>query len=133
MENNVLAVLKMAYSLQYFWYRRGYETEGRKWVGEALERMQSLPAVEGPRSRARQRMMVTAKAWQAMSFLASSQGDFSNAIAASRKCEELARRTGDKRLLATVLAFGAASKMMSGDPAYADAVMDEVLRHRARS
>jgi tetratricopeptide (TPR) repeat protein len=39
----------------------------------------------------------------------------------------LARQTGDKRLLATVLAFGASSKMMSGDPAYANEVMDEVL------
>lgn len=131
MENNVLAVLKMAYSLQYFWYRRGYETEGCKWVKEALERLQSLPAVEGDpsiSSGARERMTVAAKAWQAMAFLASSQGDFSNAIAASRKCEELARQTGDKRLLATVLAFGASSKMMSGgDPAYANEVMDEVL------
>jgi tetratricopeptide (TPR) repeat protein len=62
-----------------------------------------------------------------MSFLASSQGDFSNSIAASRKCEELARQLGDKRLLATVLAFGASSKMMSGDPTYATSVLDEVL------
>lgn len=130
LDNNVLAVLKMAHSLQYFWYRRGYETEGRKWVEEALERLQSLPAVEGDPSTssgARERMMVAAKAWQAMSFLASSQGDFTSSIAASRKCEELARQTGDKRLLATVLAFSASSKMMSGDPAYANEVMDEVL------
>jgi tetratricopeptide (TPR) repeat protein len=101
-------------------------------VEEALERLQSLPAVEGDPStpsagQARERMMVTAKAWQAMSFLASSQGDFTNSIAASRKCEELARQTGDKRLLATVLAFSASSKMMSGDPSYANEVMEEVL------
>ena len=125
MEINVVAVLKMAHSLQYFWYRRGYETEGRKWIGQALEQIQSLPAVEG--DPARQRMIVTAKAWQAVSFLASSQGDFSNATLASRKCEELARQVGDKRLLATVLAFGASSKMMSGDLAYADSVLDEVV------
>jgi tetratricopeptide (TPR) repeat protein len=62
-----------------------------------------------------------------LAFLASSQGDFTSSIAATRKCEELARQTGDKRLLATVLAFGASSKMMSGDPAYAASVMDEVL------
>jgi tetratricopeptide (TPR) repeat protein len=72
-------------------------------------------------------MAVIAKAWQATSFLATSQGDFTNSIAASRKCEELARQTGDKRLLATVLAFGASSKMMSGDSSYATSVMDEVL------
>lgn len=125
MENNVMAVLKMAYSLQYFWYRRGYETEGRNWIAEALEHTQGLPAVEG--EAARQRMTVIAKAWQAVSFMASSQGDFSNSIAASRKCEELARQLGDKRLLATVLSFGASSKMMSGDPTYAESIMDEVL------
>jgi tetratricopeptide (TPR) repeat protein len=132
MENNVLAVLKMAYSLQYFWYRRGYETEGRKWIEEALGHMQGLPTVEGDPStpsagEVRERMAVTAKAWQAIAFLATSQGDFTNSIAASRKCEELARQTGDKRLLATVLAFTASSKMMSGDPTHANSVMDEVL------
>jgi tetratricopeptide (TPR) repeat protein len=115
----------MAYSLQYFWYRRGYETEGRKWVAEALERLQSVPAVEG--EDARERLTVTAKAWQAMAFLSSSQGDFTSSIAASRKCEKLARQTGDKRLLATVLAFSASSKMMSGNSSYADEVMDEVF------
>jgi tetratricopeptide (TPR) repeat protein len=125
MENNVIAVLRMANALLFFWYRRGYETEGRKWVEEALECLQSVPAAEG--EDARQRMIVAAKAWQAISFLASSQGDFTSSIAASRKCEELARQTVDKRLLATVLAFSASSKMMSGDPAYANEVMDEVL------
>jgi hypothetical protein len=89
MENNVIAVLRMAGALLYFWYRRGYETEGRKWVEEALERLQGLPAIEddpSTSSGARQRMLVTAKAWQAMAFLASSQGDFTSSIAASRKC-----------------------------------------------
>jgi tetratricopeptide (TPR) repeat protein len=75
----------------------------------------------------RQQMLVTANAWQATSFLATSQGDFSSATTASRKCEELARQLGDKRLLATVLAFGASSKMMSGDNTYADAVVEEVF------
>jgi tetratricopeptide (TPR) repeat protein len=125
MENNVLTVLKMASSLQYFWYRRGYETEGRNWIKEALEHTQSLPAVEG--DALQERMTIIGKAWQAMSFLASSQGDFASSIAASRKCEELARQIGDKRLLATVLAFGASSKMMSGDRGYATSVIDEVL------
>ena len=72
-------------------------------------------------------MLATANAWQAISFLATSQGDFSNATAASRKCEDLARQLGDKRLIATVLAFGASSKMMSGDNSDADAVVEEVF------
>jgi non-specific serine/threonine protein kinase len=131
METNVTAVLMMAHFLQYFWYRRGYETEGRKWIGQALEQIQSLPALDGDPSassgQARQRMMVTAKAWQAISFLATSQGDFLNATAASRKCEELARQLGDIRLLATVLAFGVSTKMMSGDTTYEDSVIEEVV------
>jgi len=131
LDNNVVAVFTMAHSLQYFWYRRGYETEGGGWIAQALERIQSLPGVEGDPStcsgQVRQRMLVTANAWQAISFLATSQGDFSNATTASRKCEELARQLGDKRLLATVLAFGASSKMMSGDNTDADTVVDEVF------
>ena len=125
LETNAIAVLMMAHSLQFFWYRRGYETEGRGWITQALERIQSYPAVEGEASR--QRLTVVANAWQAISFLATSQGDFLNATTASRKCEALARQLGDKRLLATVLAFGASSKMMAGDNSDADMVVEEVF------
>ena len=125
LETNAIAVLMMAHSLQFFWYRRGYETEGRGWITQALERIQSYPAVEGEASR--QRLTVIANAWQAISFLATSQGDFLNATTASRKCEALARQLGDKRLLATVLAFGASSKMMAGDNSDADMVVEEVF------
>jgi non-specific serine/threonine protein kinase len=130
METNVVTVLTMAHALQYFWYRRGYETEGRRWAGQALEKIQNLPAVEGDLSTsagARQRMLVTAKAWQAISFLATSQGDFLVANAASQKCQELARQLGDKRLLATELAFLVATKMMSGDTTYEDSVIEEIV------
>jgi non-specific serine/threonine protein kinase len=130
METNVVTVLTMTHALQYFWYRRGYETEGRRWAGQALEKIQNLPAVEGDLSTsagARQRMLVTAKAWQAISFLATSQGDFLVANAASQKCQELARQLGDKRLLATELAFLVATKMMSGDTTYEDSVIEEIV------
>ncbi len=132
LENNVVAVLTMAHTLQYFWYRRGHETEGRKWIEQALNQLETFPAPEGDpsarfASEARQRMLVTAKAWQAVSFLATSQGDFLNATKASKKCEDLARQLGDKRLLATVIAFGASSMMMAGNSTYADSVIDEVV------
>lgn len=130
LETNVTAVLVMAHSLQYFWYRRGYETEGRRWIAQAFEQIQSLPAVEGnpAAGQARQRMAVTAKAWQAMALLATSQGDVLNATSASQKGVELARQLGDKRLLATVLAFGVSIKIMFGASGYEDSVMDEVVR-----
>jgi predicted ATPase/class 3 adenylate cyclase len=131
LENNVLAVLKMAHLLQYFWYRRGYETEGRNWIMEALKRLQNLPAVEGDpstNSGALERMTIAAKAWQAIAFLATSQGDVLNATSASQKSVELARQLGDKRLLATVLAFGVSIKIMFGASGYEDSVIDEVVR-----
>ena len=47
MDNNVMAVLRMAGALPNFWFRRGYESEGIKWIHEALERVKELPEVEG--------------------------------------------------------------------------------------
>lgn len=125
MEKSVIAVLRMAGALPYFWFRRGYESEGRKWIDEAIERMNALPKAEG--EAARKRTAILAKAWQSVSLLAFSQGDMANAIVASAKCAALARQIGDKRILATVLTFEAASRMMSANFENIDALMQETL------
>jgi len=56
-----------------------------------------------------------------------SQGDMRNASAAAATCAGYARQLGDKRLLATVLTFEAASKMMSARFNDVDDIMQEVL------
>jgi predicted ATPase/class 3 adenylate cyclase len=125
MDHNVMAVLRMAGALPNFWFRRGYESEGINWIHEALERVKALPEVEG--AAARERLAIIAKSWQSVSFMAFSQGNMLLASEAAATCAAYARQLGDKRLLATVLTFEAASKMMSGGFQNADAIMDEVL------
>jgi non-specific serine/threonine protein kinase len=125
LDNNVIAVLRMAGALPNFWFRRGYESEGLKWIREALERAKALPEVAG--GAAAERLAVIAKAWQAISFMSFSQGNMHMASAAAQTCASYARQLGDKRLLATVLTFEVASLMMSGRFQNVDAVMAEVL------
>jgi predicted ATPase/class 3 adenylate cyclase len=125
MEQDLIAVLRMGGALPYYWYRRGYETEARKWIQDALERIEALPGPEG--EAARRQTAVIAKAWMAASFMASSQGDTMGALAAAEKCGELARQIGDKRMLATVFIFGGSTRMMSGNSPLPDETMDEIL------
>jgi predicted ATPase/class 3 adenylate cyclase len=125
MDNNVMAVLRMAGALPNFWFRRGYENEGIKWIHEALEHVKTLPEVDG--EAAQERLTIIAKSWQSVSFMAFSQGDMLNASVAAATCAGYARQLGDKSLLATVLTFEAASKMMSGRFNDVDAIMEEVL------
>jgi len=133
MDNDVMAVLRMAGALPNFWFRRGYESEGIRWIHEALEREKSLPEVTGDPSIAkhlgqeRERLAIIAKSWQSVSFMAFSQGDMLNASEAAATCAGYARQLGDKKLLATVLTFEAASKMMSGRFNDVDSIMQEAL------
>ena len=128
MDHNVMAVLRMAGALPNFWFRRGYEDEGIRWIHEALERVKQLPEVEGV--AAQERLEVIAKSWQAVSFMAFSQGDMPTASAAATTCAGYARQLGDKRLLATVLTFEALAKMMSANFTDVDAILEGSLEHR---
>ena len=125
LESDPVKVLRMAGALPNFWFRRGYESEGIQWIQEALKRVKGLPEVEG--EAARERLAVIAKSWQSISLMSFSQGDMLNASAAAATCAEYARQLGDKSLLAMVLSFEAASKMMSGRFHEVENIMQEVL------
>jgi predicted ATPase/class 3 adenylate cyclase len=131
MDNDPIKVLRMAGALQYFWFRRGYEGEAIHWIEEALERARSLPEASGDPSQSseqvRERSMIIAKAWSSKSFLHFSQGDMINASAAAATCADHARQLNDKRLLAIVLTFEAAAKMMSGRFNDVEDIMNEAL------
>src|SRR5260221_11180460 len=51
MDNDVLAVLRMAGALPKFLFRRGYESEVIKWIEEALPHAERLPQEEGAEAR----------------------------------------------------------------------------------
>lgn len=126
LDNDPLQVLRIAGALPNFWYRRGYESEGIQWTHEALEQMKDQPEVrENPGARAR--LATIARAWQAVSFMSFSQGDMLKAIAAADTCAVYARQLGDKEMLAIVLTFSAASRMMSGHFEELDAMLSEAI------
>jgi non-specific serine/threonine protein kinase len=126
LDHNVMAVLRMAGALPNFWFRRGYESEGIRWIHEAFERVEQLPEVEG--EAARERLAVIAKSWQAVAYMSFSQGNMPAAGEAAATCARYARQLGDKRLLATVLVFEASSMMMSARFDDVDDIMQEALR-----
>jgi tetratricopeptide (TPR) repeat protein len=126
MDNDVFAVLRMAGALPNFWFRRGYEGEGIKWIEQALAHAESLP--QAGDAEAHERMLLIAKAWQASASMSFSQGNMAKAIAASANAATLARQLGNRQLLAIVLSFEAASRMNSGDFENIDIVVEEALK-----
>lgn len=125
LDNDPMKVLRITGALPNFWYRRGYESEGIKWIHEALERVKSQPDTQN--GAGRERLAVIAKAWQAVSFMSFSQGDMLKASAAADTCAVFARQLGDKEMLAVVLTFSAASQMMSGHVEKLDAMISEII------
>jgi predicted ATPase len=126
LDHDPLLVLRITGALPNFWYRRGYESEGIRWIHEAFEQLERQPESQG-NTEARNRLAVIARAWQAVSFMSFSQGDMLKAIAAADTCAVIARQLGDKEMLAVVLTFSAASRMMSGHFEELDAVMAETI------
>ncbi len=80
--------LSLAAALWWFWYIRGYWTEGREWLTEVLTRGGSLST------------SARAKALCGAGFLAWFQGDYGRAAVLSEEGVALSRRLGDKWALA---------------------------------
>ncbi len=99
-EESVEAGLRIAGALYRFWYVRGYLTEGRQWLEQAL--VKGSAARPGPRARA----------LHAAGYLAWGQADFPRARALFEQSLALYREGhGDKRGLARTLnSFGMVSR-----------------------
>jgi non-specific serine/threonine protein kinase len=88
--------LRLAGSLEWFWFMRGSQVEGRSWLQRALERGDAAPPV------------VRAKALAAIGGLADAQGDYEQATAYASESLAIWREIGDKAGMANafrVLAF----------------------------
>jgi non-specific serine/threonine protein kinase len=91
-DESVEAGLRIGGALYRFWYVRGYLTEGRQWLDQALER--GVAAGPGPRARA----------LHAAGYLTWGQADFRRATALLEQSLALYREGhGDKRGLARAL------------------------------
>jgi non-specific serine/threonine protein kinase len=131
MDNDLHASLRLGAALQAFWFRRGYETEGRRLIEQALEKEGASPPGEG--EPARERRVLIMRAWQSLAFLAFSQGDSARAVLAARNCASLARELGDDRGLALVLGFEVSAKLAGFDQEGLDALIEEAIAAARRS
>jgi len=83
--------LRLSGAMWHFWEVRGYWTEGREWLEDALKRGERLNVP----SRAR--------ALNGAANLAFFQGDFARASALGTESLDLSRKLGDKRAIASCL------------------------------
>jgi predicted ATPase/class 3 adenylate cyclase len=111
--------LILAGGLDQWWRERGLAREGRLWLFRLYERI----AVTGE-TVAEPDM---AAAYHMHSLHAGADGEHAEALRFSQRAEAVARRTGDKGLLARVRAGRAVPLLEMGDPAAAEKACRDVL------
>ncbi len=111
--------LALAVLLSRFWYVRGYLTEGRRRLGDALERATLLP----PSHRRR--------AFTAAASLALLQGDHAAAVRCAEDALAAAREAEEPRFVANALSNLGAIVLAAGDHARARSALEEAVA-RAR-
>jgi predicted ATPase/DNA-binding CsgD family transcriptional regulator len=105
--------LRLGWALFHFWYIRGYLSEGRKWLSEALEYGGDAP----PEVRAR--------ALNTLGSLSKIQGDFEVGLIYHEQSLALWRELGYKPGIAAVLGNMGHTAMQQGDLARARAMREE--------
>ncbi|HEY5983212.1 MAG TPA: adenylate/guanylate cyclase domain-containing protein [Anaerolineales bacterium] len=124
-ENHLEATLRAVPQVARYWMRRGHEEEGRRFITAILDRAEAISPPEGEAGRAW--MILMGHVWNAGAQLAYSQGDNARGIPLARRAVELAKRSGDNKLLAWALAFQASSTMFIGRYAEAEPLVHEAV------
>jgi len=105
---------RMGWALWQFWWVRGYQREGRRWMDAALRRELSPP--------------VRAKALVAAATLAFGSGDYERCERYAEESLELSPRVGDKLQSAWAQAGLGIVAMTRTDPESATPYLEEALR-----
>ncbi len=108
--------LRLSAALWYFWYMRGYLSEGRRWLEIAL----------GLRNM-QEKTSVRAKALCGLGQLILYQGDFPTSGPLLEESADLARELGDKKDLSRSLMYLAKLRVLQGNDAAARALIEEGL------
>jgi non-specific serine/threonine protein kinase len=113
--------LRLANALSYFWFVRGYWSEGRGWLEEALAGNADAP------SPAR------AKVLKMLALLAVEQGDHERAEACAEEALALYRGLGDQKGAADSLCELGWASLYQGDYEQAEALLEESLAAARKS
>jgi predicted ATPase len=109
-QNSAEAALRLAGALWRFWYTRGYLSEGRRWLAQALAMVENgLPVLQSEVAeqlsdgQARSSKALHAKALNGAGGLAYAQGDYANATPLYEGSLTLRREINDQEGVATGL------------------------------
>ncbi|MEO6458330.1 MAG: tetratricopeptide repeat protein [Chloroflexia bacterium] len=108
------SVSRLATALGWFWYVRGYASEGRQWLGVAIK-SDTLPST------------LRAIALNRAGLLARSQGDYESATTLFAECLEIYRNLDDKKHIAATLINLGVAATNTGEYALATNVLKEAL------
>jgi predicted ATPase/DNA-binding SARP family transcriptional activator/DNA-binding CsgD family transcriptional regulator len=106
---------RMAGALCRFWHTRGYLSEGRRYLEQAVARSDAVSA------------SVRAKALDGLGWIAEPQGDYERARVAYEESLELYRRSNDKIGVANALGDLGSLALDRGDYARATSLLEESL------
>jgi non-specific serine/threonine protein kinase len=104
---------RLCNALFFFWFYRGYWSEGRAWLADVLERSSELGAED-----------LRGRAMQADGWLAVFMGDHQTARTRLEESVSILRQTGNTRELAAALVF-LAYEILANDHARAHALVEE--------
>ncbi|MDX1436509.1 MAG: adenylate/guanylate cyclase domain-containing protein, partial [Anaerolineales bacterium] len=125
LERDPKSALMLAASLESLWVRRGYITEGRRWLSECLTSFETLTPPDEESSTKNQALQ--AKGLAAAGTLAFGQGGLMDARVSLEESARLARQVGDRRMLARVLGLLGSTYAWLGNSADTEAVVQEGL------
>jgi non-specific serine/threonine protein kinase len=106
---------RIAGALCRFWHTRGYLSEGRRYLEEAVAKTEVVPAT------------VRAKALDGLGWIAEPQGDYERARVAYEESLELYRRSNDKIGVANALGDLGSLALDRGDYEQATSLLEESL------
>jgi len=112
-QNDILRALRLGTALDQFWNRHGYHVEGRRFLLEALARLQELPPVEG--EAADQRISLQARALNVFGALGFGVGDLVGSLKIFEESTGLSRQIGEKSTLAQALSTLGYARTFVGD------------------
>src|SRR2546430_13274840 len=118
-QGNIEEVLRLATALQQFWLQRGYLSEGRRFLEQALDAGRLEPISISSQVRA--------NALYAAGYLAFWQNDPGQAIVLLEESERLSRQLQDKRGIARALTYLGAMTHNRGEAEVAVTMLEEAL------